>query len=181
LLWWRKRIIAAIPPLRSSVGKPRVDRFYFTLKVFALTLLTAAGLPLLMLVTGWQLEVSSEGTSFSVAVGKALASEDPQDLAPGDYTVVLEPSAVASLLLFAAYKGFGAQQVEEGSSFLAGRLGESVAAADITIRDDGNGGAHMSPGSGLEGLNDRIAATGGTLDISSGPDGTTLKATIPCG
>ncbi len=71
-----------------------------------------------------------------VAVGKALASESPDDLGPGDYTVVLEPSAVASLLLFAAYKGFGAQQVEEGSSFLAGQLGEMVAASGITISDD---------------------------------------------
>lgn len=71
-----------------------------------------------------------------VAVGKALASEAPADLEPGDYTVVLEPAAVASLLLFAAYKGFGAQQVEEGSSFLAGHLGESVASAGISISDD---------------------------------------------
>ena len=72
LLWWRKRIIAAIPPLSASVGKPRIDRFSYTVRVFVLTLLTAAGLPLLMLVTGWQLEVSREGTSFSIAVGKAL-------------------------------------------------------------------------------------------------------------
>ncbi len=72
LLWWRKRIIAAIPPLRTSVGKPRIDRFSYTLQAFGLTLVAAAGLPLLMSVTGWQLEVSSEGTSFSIAVGHAL-------------------------------------------------------------------------------------------------------------
>jgi potassium efflux system protein len=72
LLWWRKRIVAAIPPLGTSVGKPRIDRFSYTLQAFVLTLVTAAGLPLLMLVTGWQLEVSSEGTSFSIAVGQAL-------------------------------------------------------------------------------------------------------------
>ena len=72
LLWWRKRIIAAIPALRTSVGKPRIDRFSYTLQAFGLTLVAAAGLPLLMLVTGWQLEVSKEGTSFSIAVGQAL-------------------------------------------------------------------------------------------------------------
>jgi potassium efflux system protein len=72
LVWWRKRIIAAIPPLRTSVDKPRIDRFSYTLQAFVLTLVAAAGLPLLMLVTGWQLEVSSEGTSFSIAVGQAL-------------------------------------------------------------------------------------------------------------
>ena len=72
LLWWRKRIIAAIPPLRTSVGKPRIDRFSYTLQAFVLTLVAAASLPLLMLVTGWQLDVSNEGTSFSIAVGRAL-------------------------------------------------------------------------------------------------------------
>ena len=74
LLWWRKRIIAAIPPLRAAVGKPRIDRFSHTVRALVLTLLSAAGLPLLMLVTGWQLEVSREGTSFSIAVGKALTA-----------------------------------------------------------------------------------------------------------
>jgi signal transduction histidine kinase len=53
--------------------------------------------------------------------------------------------------------------------------------AHVTIFDDGGGGAEISPGSGLEGLNDRIAATGGEFNIMSGPDGTTLEATIPCG
>ena len=52
--------------------------------------------------------------------------------------------------------------------------------ACVTIRDDGRGGAEIAAGSGLEGLNDRVAATGGTLKISSGPGGTTLEATIPC-
>ena len=52
--------------------------------------------------------------------------------------------------------------------------------ACVTIRDDGKGGAEIVAGSGLEGLNDRVAATGGTFNISSGPRGTTLEATIPC-
>ncbi len=52
--------------------------------------------------------------------------------------------------------------------------------ARVTIRDDGRGGAEIAPGSGLEGLNDRVAATGGAFRISSGPGGTTLEATIPC-
>ena len=52
--------------------------------------------------------------------------------------------------------------------------------AVVRINDDGAGGATVSAGSGLEGLGDRVAATGGTLDISSDPSGTTLTATIPC-
>jgi potassium efflux system protein len=72
LLWWRKHIVAAIPPLGTLVGKPRIDRFSYTLQAFVLTLLAAAGLPLLMLVTGWQIKVSGEATNFSIAVGRAL-------------------------------------------------------------------------------------------------------------
>ena len=71
-LWWRKRIITAIRSLATSVGKPRSDRFSYSVQAFMLTLLVAAGLPLLMLVIGWQLKVSSVGTSFSMAVGVAL-------------------------------------------------------------------------------------------------------------
>jgi signal transduction histidine kinase len=50
----------------------------------------------------------------------------------------------------------------------------------LVIRDDGVGGADLSHGTGLIGLNDRIAALNGTMRISS-PDGegTTLIITIP--
>jgi predicted Zn-dependent protease len=75
-------------------------------------------------------------TVASRAVAKALASTSPDPIPPGDYTVVLEPPAVSALLLFAAYKGFGAQQVQDGSSFLAGHMGEQVAAESVTIDDD---------------------------------------------
>lgn len=70
------------------------------------------------------------------AVEKALASRKPQPLPPGRYTVVLEPAAVSSLLLFTARHGFGAQQVMEGSSFLSGRLGEPVLGSNVTLEDD---------------------------------------------
>ncbi|MFW2334074.1 histidine kinase [Ilumatobacter sp.] len=52
--------------------------------------------------------------------------------------------------------------------------------ARVEIADDGRGGATMSPGSGLQGLDDRVAAAGGSLAIRSGIDGTTLEAEIPC-
>jgi len=74
LLWWRKRIVAAIPPLGTSVGKPRIDRFSYSVQAFVLTLVVGAALPLLMLVTGWQLKISSEATRFSLAVGGALVT-----------------------------------------------------------------------------------------------------------
>ncbi|MHC5209561.1 MAG: TldD/PmbA family protein [Planctomycetota bacterium] len=72
----------------------------------------------------------------SRAVEKTLASRAPQPVPPGHYTVILEPSAVSSLLLFTASHGFGAQQVMDGTSFLSGRLGEPVLGENITLEDD---------------------------------------------
>jgi signal transduction histidine kinase len=53
---------------------------------------------------------------------------------------------------------------------------------DVQVSDDGVGGADPAHGSGLRGLSDRVAALDGRLELSSaGGDGTTVRATIPCG
>jgi signal transduction histidine kinase len=50
----------------------------------------------------------------------------------------------------------------------------------VTIRDDGRGGADATGGSGLRGLADRVAAIGGTLAIESPPGGgTSIHAELP--
>ncbi len=50
----------------------------------------------------------------------------------------------------------------------------------LSVSDDGRGGAEAAPGSGLQGLIDRVAALGGKLAIASLPDrGTTIAADIP--
>jgi signal transduction histidine kinase len=50
----------------------------------------------------------------------------------------------------------------------------------LTVRDNGIGGADPARGSGLAGLNDRVAAIGGTLSVRSRPgEGTTLLAELP--
>jgi signal transduction histidine kinase len=54
------------------------------------------------------------------------------------------------------------------------------AAVQLTIRDDGVGGADPSRGSGLVGLRDRVEALGGTLEVRSPvTSGTTLVARFP--
>ncbi len=51
---------------------------------------------------------------------------------------------------------------------------------DLTIHDDGIGGADPSRGSGLIGLSDRVEALGGTIGIVSPTgEGTTLHAQLP--
>ncbi len=70
------------------------------------------------------------------AVTKAAASRDPQPIEPGEYTVVLEPLALSSILLFASYHGFGAREVEERSSFLCGRMDEELFPKSLRLCDD---------------------------------------------
>jgi len=70
------------------------------------------------------------------AVHKATSSRAARAVPPGRYTVVLEPAAISSLLLFTASHGFGAQQVSDGCSFLVGRLGEPVFGRNVSVADD---------------------------------------------
>jgi signal transduction histidine kinase len=52
----------------------------------------------------------------------------------------------------------------------------------VEVADDGVGGADPARGSGLRGLLDRVAAVDGRLEVESEPgEGTTVRATIPCG
>jgi PAS domain S-box-containing protein len=51
---------------------------------------------------------------------------------------------------------------------------------ELSIRDDGRGGADPAGGSGLTGLADRLDALGGTIDVASpAGEGTTLLVTLP--
>jgi signal transduction histidine kinase len=51
---------------------------------------------------------------------------------------------------------------------------------ELTIDDNGVGGADPARGSGLTGLADRVAALGGTIAIASPPDsGTSVRVELP--
>ena len=52
---------------------------------------------------------------------------------------------------------------------------------ELTVGDDGRGGARRKPGSGLEGLAQRVEALDGTLDVVSPAGGpTSIFARLPC-
>ena len=52
---------------------------------------------------------------------------------------------------------------------------------DITVRDDGSGGADAANGTGLRGIARRLSAFDGTLEVSSPPGGpTNLAMVLPC-
>ncbi len=71
------------------------------------------------------------------ARGRALSAQAPQEIEPGSYEVLLEPYAVQDLAAFLASLSFGARAVQEGRSFLAGRMGEQVMSPYISFWDDG--------------------------------------------
>jgi signal transduction histidine kinase len=51
----------------------------------------------------------------------------------------------------------------------------------VDVADDGQGGADIDGGTGLRGLEDRVAALGGTMRIDSPPGGgTTVAMELPC-
>jgi predicted Zn-dependent protease len=70
------------------------------------------------------------------AFAKARDGRDPRTLEVGRYDVVLEPAAVATLVGFLAYLGFGGRAIAEGRSCFSGKLGEKLMSERVSIFDD---------------------------------------------
>lgn len=91
--------------------------------------------------SGWQKANSPDvrnldGVALAeVAARKARDSAHPQELAPGKYTVVLEPAAVLDLVGFMFYD-FSGLAVLDQRSFLNNRMGTKLFGENVTIWDD---------------------------------------------
>jgi predicted Zn-dependent protease len=70
------------------------------------------------------------------AVDKCKLSQNPQALEPGEYEVILEPAAVAEVMEWLNYTGFGSKSFQQGRSFLASRIGRKITSEKITIYDN---------------------------------------------
>ena len=70
-----------------------------------------------------------------IAAQKAVRSAHPVELEPGNYTVILEPSAVVDLIGFLAADFSGLALLEQRSC-LNGRLGTKLFGENISITDD---------------------------------------------
>ena len=71
----------------------------------------------------------------NIASDKAQCAQNPVELAPGKYTVILEPAAVLDLVGFLFYD-FAATAVEDKRSCFSGRIGKQLLGKNITITDD---------------------------------------------
>jgi PmbA protein len=70
-----------------------------------------------------------------IAAEKAAQSAKPHELAPGKYTVILEPSAVLDIVGFMFYD-FGGQAILDERSFLNNRVGKKIFGDEINVWDD---------------------------------------------
>ncbi len=89
--------------------------------------------------TGWRLEsVETERLGQEAATKAVAASRREAGALPaGEYPVILESYAVADILENLAACGMGALAVQEGRSWMNGRMGKPLLSPLISIWDDG--------------------------------------------
>jgi predicted Zn-dependent protease len=80
------------------------------------------------------------------ACARSLAGRDPIALPAGEYDVILEPPAVTELLEWMSFIAFGARDVLDGTSALAGNEGKAITGPDVTIVDDACGNDDLAFG-----------------------------------
>lgn len=105
---------------------------------------TAAEVSITMLAgdsSGWQKANSPDVGKLDpvglaeIAAQKTRDSRGPKELAPGKYTVILEPAAVLDLMGF-MFWDFGGLAILDQRSFLNNRIGTRLFGENITIVDD---------------------------------------------
>ena len=91
--------------------------------------------------TSWAKANSADARQFdplalsTTASDKADRAQNPIELAPGRYTVILEPAAVVDLVGFLFYD-FSATAVRDKRSCFSGRVGKPLFGKNITLTDD---------------------------------------------
>ncbi len=70
------------------------------------------------------------------AMAKVQAGRSPRGVPPGQYRVILEPPAVALMVSYLGSMTFNGKAVQEGRSFLVGRIGQQVVDARLSLWDD---------------------------------------------
>jgi PmbA protein len=91
--------------------------------------------------SGWQKANSPDASQVDaarlaeIAAEKARVSSQPKEIAPGKYTVILEPAAVLDLIGFMMWDFSGLALLEQRSC-LQNRVGTKLFGENITITDD---------------------------------------------
>ena len=85
----------------------------------------------------WQVSAIPVEALGKEALNKADRGRNPQNIEPGDYTVVLDPYVTYDLVQMLNITGMGARSVLEGRSWMNDRLGKEAMSPLVTIWDDG--------------------------------------------
>jgi signal transduction histidine kinase len=198
----RARIVATADETRRRIERDLHDGAQQRLVSLALRLRTAAAVVPTELDEVHQ-ELASAGTELDEILG------DLRELSRGIHPAILSEGGLGPALrtlarrsavpveLQMATEGRLPERIEVTAYYVvaealtnvakhaeASLVQVEVAATDgrvrLDIRDDGVGGADPVRGSGLVGLKDRVAATGGTLRVDSRPgQGTSLLVELP--
>ena len=130
---------ASIQAVANSKGLFAYDRF--TAADYNLTARTPDGSG-----SGWasksfnELRLIDPAALAGTAIDKAAMSKSPAAIEPGKYTVVLEPAAMADMLVFFLFSA-NARQADEGRSFFSkkgggNRIGDQVLGEKVRIFSD---------------------------------------------
>jgi predicted Zn-dependent protease len=147
--------------------------------------------------SGWQKQDYASLGALDVrqlaetAAEKALRSAHPIELEPGDYTVILEPSAVVDLIGFLA-ADFSALALLEQRSSLNQRLGTQLFGENISIVDDSTHPLQLGEGFDGEGVARRgltlveqgrvtelAVSRGSAARVVAGSPGSELEGKVP--
>jgi signal transduction histidine kinase len=92
------------------------------------------------------------------------------------------PADIEAAMYFVACEALANAVKHSGATEVRVDVRRDASEVAIRVADNGRGGAEPSSGSGLSGLDDRVAAHRGRLDVvSPRGGGTTIVARIPCG
>lgn len=122
-----------------------------------------------------------------IELGLIGAVEDLLDRVPlrvslrtsGDVATRLAPD-LEGVAYFVVAEGIANVLKHSAASHAAVDVRRIGARLEIAVVDDGIGGAAITPGHGLGGLEDRVVALGGALRVDSTRAGTRLAAELPC-
>jgi signal transduction histidine kinase len=92
------------------------------------------------------------------------------------------PPAVETALYYAIAEALTNVDRYAAAASVTVHLRRTRDGVEVEVADDGRGGADRTSGTGLRGLEDRLAVVGGVLELESPPGGgTRLRARVPLG
>jgi len=117
-----------------------------------------------------------------VAAVESIADRSPVPVIVSATTIEALPAPVEVAVYYVVAEALTNVAKYSGASSVDVRIEHDGDRLRVEVADNGVGGAKVRPGSGLEGLADRLAALDGRLKVDSSPGaGTRVRAELPCG